>query len=92
VPLNQRLEVSFSVKEPKVSEGAPNGYTQARTVVMVKYPMVLDNGNLTVNTISINVATDIETSDAERDELLLLAAQIINNSDFRAAFDDLAVG
>jgi len=77
-----RNTVSFKVKAPKVSASAPNGYTQARNEVLVKSPLVLDNGNLTNNTVRIIFSCDVETTDAEKVTLLETAAQMISDSDF----------
>ncbi len=60
-----RKTVEFSVKEPKVSSTAPNGYTQARRKVLIKEPLALDNGNYTTNTVSIEFSVDVETTDLE---------------------------
>ena len=40
--------VDVSVKRPKVSATAPNGYTQARATAVFKFPLELENGNITV--------------------------------------------
>ncbi len=77
-----RRTIEVSVKRPKVSVSAPNGYTQQRTTFVVKSPLTLDNGNITVNTVRIEFSTDVETTDAEIDELRLLANQICSDADF----------
>lgn len=73
--------IDFSVKEPRVSSGAPSGYTQARNVVLVKFPKILADGSRTVNTARIEFATDINTTDAERLTMRSLAAQLLVDSD-----------
>lgn len=75
---------SFSVKEPKISLGAPNGYTQARNNLFIAKPLPLDNGGRTVNTFKGEFSWDIETTDAEKLELRVEAAQLI----IAAALDD----
>jgi len=80
--LLSQKQVDFSTQAPKVSTGAPNGYTQARNTVVIKVPLTLDNGNRTVNTIRIELASDIETTDAERDTLRELAMHVLNDTDF----------
>lgn len=74
--------IDFSVRDPKVNSGAPNGYTQARSSVKLSVPLALDNGNRTVNTVTIQLSVDPETTDAEVDAIRVLAAQLIHDSDF----------
>jgi hypothetical protein len=71
-----------TVKDPKVSAGAPNGYTQARSKILFKSPLELDNGNVTVNTGAAEFAVDVETTSAEFDELKLILCQAIMDTDF----------
>lgn len=85
-----RKDLEFSVKEPKPSESAPNGYTQAREVFILKVPLLLDNGKITVNTLKIEMATDVETTDAERLTMRSLGAQALSDSDFTGFWDDQA--
>lgn len=80
--LRTRRTVVCSVKEPKVSLGAPNGYTQARRTMVAKSPLTLDNGNVTVNTGRTEFSFDVETSAAEIDELKIVQIQLIMDSDF----------
>jgi hypothetical protein len=77
--------IDYQVKDPKVSTGAPNGYTQARTSVKLQVPLALDNGNRTINTFTLSLSVDPETTDAEVDAMRVLAAQLIHDADF----DDL---
>lgn len=74
--------ISCSIKTPKVSASAPNGYTQKRCTLLFKVPLALDNGNYTVNTVSINLAVDVETTSAEITSMLVSAAQFLTDSDF----------
>lgn len=80
-------EVQFSIKEPKVSATAPNGYTQVRNVVFVKVPVVLDNGNSTVNTANITMAFDPEMTAAEKLSVRVYLAQLLTDSDFTDFWD-----
>lgn len=73
---------SFTIKDPKVNIGSPNGYTQARSTVTLKVPLLLDNGSYTVNTLSIQLAVDHETTDAEISTMLVYGAQLLADSDF----------
>ena len=76
--------VDFSIKDPKVSAGAPNGYTQARSTAKISSPLVLDNGNNTVNTLEQKLSVDPETTDAEIQTMLVNGAQLL----IAAAFSD----
>jgi len=73
-----------TVKDPKPSAGAPNGYTQARTSILMKDPLSLDNGGLTVNTAGANFAIDVETTSAEFADMKLRLCQCIMDTDFDA--------
>lgn len=86
-----RRSIVCSAKDPKVSPGAPNGYTQARATVVFKSPMELDNGNVTVNTVRIEVAYDAEASAAEVDELRIMAAQCLIDADFDDLYKSLVL-
>jgi len=88
--LRLRREIACTTKDPKVSTSAPNGYTQARASAQLKSPLLLDNGAITVNTVTIQVSFDVETTDAEKDELLVLGSQMLNDADFLALFKDLS--
>ncbi|DAD49893.1 coat protein [ssRNA phage ESE017] len=77
-----RKEVAFSVKVPKVSVSAPGGFTQARSTVILKSPKTLANGNRTVNTVSIQLSVDPETTAAEVTTMLNAAAQLLFDSDY----------
>jgi len=79
--LNQTA-MDFSIKEPKVNIGSPNGYTQMRNVLKITQPKVLSNGNSTLNSVTVNLGTDVETSNAEISELLQLASQVLTESSF----------
>jgi hypothetical protein len=89
--LRTRRSIVATVKDPKVSASAPNGYTQARATVVYKAPLALDNGGVTVNTVRIEFAYDVETSTAEKTELLVIASQICNDADFTELFQNLSL-
>lgn len=57
--------IDVVTKSPVVSTSAPNGYTQARSSAFFRFPLSLDNGNRTVNTLKIELAVDHETTAAE---------------------------
>lgn len=77
-----RKEVVFSVKVPKVSVSAPGGFTQARSTAILKCPKTLANGNRTVNTFSLQLSVDPETTAAEVTTMLNAAAQLLFDSDY----------
>jgi hypothetical protein len=79
-----RKTALFTQKEPNVSANAPNGYTQARRTVLLKFPLELDNGNRTINTIRIELAVDVEATASEISEYCLLASQTLGDTDFAA--------
>lgn len=77
-----RLQATFSAKTPKVSASAPSGYTQSRQTVVLKVPKALASGATTINTIKIEFAVDVETTDAEKSTMLVYGAQLLHDSDF----------
>lgn len=89
--LRTRREIMAVVKEPRVQSSAPNGYTQARSSITFKSPLLLDNGLVTVNTLKLELSTDVETSSAEKDEMLILGAQFLTDSDFTGFFKNLII-
>lgn len=78
-----RRTIVCTVKEPKYSATAPGGLTQARASQVWKFPKILDNGNLTVETVRIEVSHDPESTVAEVEAHLDLASQGLTDSDFR---------
>lgn len=90
--IRTRSECVFSTKPPTVKGDAPNGYSQARNTAFIKVPLVLDNGSITVNTVQISLARDVETSPAEIQTMLSYAAQVLTDSDFTDFWEDQAVG
>lgn len=83
-----RSEGVFSVKSPKPSASSPDGYTQARRVVLVKRPKVLANGSLTYDTVKIEISRSVETTAAELATHKGIASQILSDADFDAFWDD----
>lgn len=77
-----RREISFSTKTPKVSPSAPGNFTQARSIVLLKSPKTLANLKTTVNTLQLSLSVDPETTSSEVQDLLVLAAQLLTDSDF----------
>lgn len=81
-----RRSIVCTTKQPKVSVGAPNGLTQARSKALFKFPKILDNLNLTVETVSIEVAFDSESTAAEVQANMKIACQALIDSDFSDFF------
>jgi hypothetical protein len=76
------VNVQFSVSDPVKNAGAPNGYTQKRSTVKMLVPLALDNALYTMNTMTIQLSVDPETTDAEVESMLVSAAQLLHDSDF----------
>lgn len=91
LPLQQRVELVATIKQPKVNAAAPNGYTQARNTMLLKAPLVLDNGNVTVNTVRVEFAFDVETTSAEKDTLRHYVAQLITESSFEEFWNSQSI-
>jgi hypothetical protein len=79
--LRSRRTLDVVAKAPSVNPGAPNGYTQARVTKVYKQPLLLENGSITVNTVKVEVAYDVETSAAEIQELVDQGAQLLFDAD-----------
>lgn len=89
--INQ-TSVSFKINDPKPSSSSPNGYTQARTEVRIKRPLLLDNGDYTVNTCSAQLSVDHETTDAEVESLKVLLCNLIMDTDFSDLWSKQSLG
>lgn len=79
---DQRVRRTCTVKivPPRPNAGSINGYTQARTTVTFREPMILANGKITVNTDKHELAYDIEASTALKQRLInAQAIAVINN-------------
>lgn len=86
-----RRTMDFTAKAPNSNVAAPNGYTQARPSVLIKAPITLANGKLTVNTLRIEMAYDVETSQAQIAALMELGAQSLFDSDFVSFWKSLSL-
>lgn len=80
--LRMRRSIVCTVREPRVLVGAPNGMSQARTSFVFKTPIALDNGLTTVNKVTIEFSSDVETTAAQLEEMRIIAAQICSDADF----------
>jgi len=74
--LRTQRSMEYTVKRPKPQASAPNGYTQARSSGIYKQPVILDNGEITVNTVTMGLNVDVEMTIAEKTELLKQGAQM----------------
>lgn len=90
--LREQRSLDLSVRRPRVQASAPNGYTQGRSIAVLKFPHTLANGNLTVDTIRIEMSTDVETSVANKSEMMSLAAQTIIDSEMSDFWKVLSAG
>jgi hypothetical protein len=86
-----QTKISFSIKDPKPSVSAPNGYTQGRASVALLVPLALDNGAYTTNTLRLELSCDHETTDAEIESMLVIAAQLLSDSDFSDFWKSLTI-
>lgn len=91
LPLQQRVELVASIKQPKVQESAPNGYTQARNILLLKTPLVLDNGGSTVMTARVEIAVDVEATSAEKSTIRHYLAQLLTESSFEEFWNSQSI-
>lgn len=77
-----QTKIDFSIRDPRVLANAPNGYTQARSLVSIKIPLLLDNGKTTINTLRMELAVDHEMTNTEILKLLNYGSQILVVSDY----------
>jgi hypothetical protein len=77
-----RRTLTISAKPAKPSPSAPNGYTQLRMSAIYRKPKTLANGKITVNTLKAEMAYDVETTQAEIQELVDILAQLGCDADF----------
>lgn len=86
-----RRKIDFKISPPKISPNSPSGYTQARAVATFKLPMITASGKYTTNTIQVSMAYDVETSDANKTQMLDVASQMCFDSDFLSFFKNLSL-
>lgn len=80
--LRTRRRIDFNISKPRVQNGTPNGYTQAKCQAKFFKPKTLANGKITVNSVSILMSYDVETSQTEIQELMDVGAQLLFDADF----------
>lgn len=86
-----RRTAEFTARAPKPQSSAPNGYTQVRNNVVLKFPRLLANGAISVDTVRIEVSSDVETSAANRLDMRYLAAQILGDTDYDSFWDSQSI-
>ncbi len=82
-----RKTVLISVKDPVPGNG-PNGYTQRRGTFSLHSPILLDNGEVATNTITVTYAYDPETDASEIAGLREWLCHLGSDADFDGFFDD----
>lgn len=87
--LSGQTLISASYKPPKVNSSSPSGYTQGRNTVYIQVPFTVPSTSLlTSNTVRIEFSTDIETTDAVKLSMRVLAAQMLTDSEFVNYWDN----
>jgi len=84
---NLRRTLDITVKDAKVQVSAPGGYTQERQVIVTKVPIILANGNRTVNTYRTEISVDPETSVAQRKTDREMHSQTLFDTDFVSVYE-----
>jgi len=82
--LRTRRTMTVEAKMAKPAVGAPNGYSQQRMTVLYRKPKLLANGKIIVNTVRVEMAYDVETTQTEIQELMDVGAQTLFDADFTA--------
>lgn len=77
-----RRSITFTVTPPRPAPTSPSGYTQQRCKAIFKRPIITASGKYTVNTLEVSLATDVEATDAVKQEILDIGAQLLFDSDF----------
>jgi len=88
VSLILRKNVIVTTRAPVVSVGAPNGYTQQRVNVYMKFPKLLANGNYTVNTLRVDMSYDSESSAADVALMREMLTHLGVDADFDGLYED----
>lgn len=77
-----RKTMEYQSKPPAVQASAPNGYTQQRCIATFHSPLLLDNGKVTTNTVTVTIAYDPETDSTERTALREFLSWLGDEADF----------
>jgi len=83
-----RKTILATSKPPVASASAPNGYTQQRTAVVLHFPLLLDNGSYTTNTLKVEIAFDPETTAAEIASMREWLSFLGDETDFDDLFNE----
>lgn len=75
-----RTNIEFKTRQPSISKQSPSGYTQQRSMVLIKVPKALPDGSIVINTMKLEMATDVNTTLEERRGLRAIALQVIANA------------
>lgn len=86
--LNDRMTVEITQKPSKANASSPGGYTQVRTEMVLKSPLTLADGTVTIQTVRMSVSTDRSESDSNRNLLRMLCAQLLIRATYDPAWDD----
>lgn len=84
-----RRSVLGSFKAPVASSSQPGGFTRAKSNLAFRQPKLLADGTYDYLQVRLNVEFPQEASDAEKTELLVIGAQMLNDADFTAFFKTL---
>lgn len=77
-----RTDLTFQAKPSKVAASAPGGFTQGRSSVKLTVPKVLANLKRTLNSASIEISIDPETTAVELAAIKSNLINILNDADF----------
>jgi len=80
--MKTRRTAEFSKKASKANASSIGGFTQARNKVKLTFPRVKADGSLTADTLTMELARDIDATDAEVVNYLLIGAQVLGDTDF----------
>jgi len=78
-----RVTLEFKSSLPKPSATSPSGFTQMRSTIVIKVPKTLASGKIVVQTLRMQLGTDVESADAERLEIARIGSQILFEPEFQ---------
>lgn len=85
--LINQTEVICSINPPKVNAAAPSGYTHGRNKMILNVPFTTASGIVSIVKATIEIASDVEMTDAERLSNRVLLAQFLVDSDYTEYWD-----
>jgi len=89
--LSLRRSMNVNASAAKANANSPGGYTQARQTLRFNVPRTLSNGNVSVDTVEIKLSTDVQTSIADKQEMLNIIAQTCIDADFTEFFTNQVI-